>query len=90
MKGKLVWLKIFNTDFEEAVLCHIGEEKTFIDEGTDEQNKNIVAKLDGITYQQLFDIYFEYYSSHGMSFSTLQNMFEMLQIDDDWNKVKEE
>ena len=88
MNGKEVWLKVFNTDFEEAVLNYLDMEKDFEDEGTDEQNEDIVKRLEGWTYEKLFDIYLNYHG-HGLDFSTLKDMFEMLQIDEDWNKAKE-
>lgn len=89
MKGKDVWLKVFNTDFEEAVLGEIGIEKDFDDEGTDEENKEIVDALDGWTYERLFDCWFQYHGN-GLYFSDIKYIFELLQIDDDWNKAKEE
>lgn len=89
MKGMEVWLKIFNTDFEDAVLSEIGEEKNFVDEGCSHENKKIVDKLEGWTYAQLFNCYCNYHGSSGMDFATLVNIFEMLQIEDDWNKAKE-
>jgi hypothetical protein len=89
MDGNTVWKKVFNTDFEKAVLNELNIEKTFEDMGTDEENKEIVEALDGWTYERLFDCYFDYYG-HGFSFSDLVCMFDMLQIEDDWNKAKEE
>lgn len=91
MKGQDVWMRIFNTDFEEAVLAEIDETRNFEDQGTPEQNAKIIEKLDAYdyTFGELFDIYFSYYSCNGMSFDTLKDLFDMLQIEN-WNEVKDE
>lgn len=55
MNGKELWSKIFNTDFEDAILGVLELEKNFQDLGTDEENAEIVEALDGLTLMDMID-----------------------------------
>jgi hypothetical protein len=81
LTGKELWMKIFNTDFEEAALANLKLKKDFDDDGTDKENKEIVKKLEGHTLQDVVDWYLDYYG-HGMHASDIKDMVEMLQIED--------
>jgi len=79
MKGKEIWMRVFNTDLEEGVLADIQKEKNFEDEGTDEENKEIVEALEGWTLSKVVDVYF-YYNGDGVDSSVIRGLFDMLQI----------
>ena len=79
MNGKELWLRIFNTDFEEAVLSHLDFEKNFDDEGTDEENKEIVEALEGHTIEDIMNWRCNY-EGWGIDTSMIREMFEQLQV----------
>jgi len=81
MNGKELWMRIFNTDFEEAVLSHLNLEKNFEDEGTDEENKEIVEALEGKTLQDMIDYRCQYFG-YGIDSTDIRDMIEQLQIED--------
>lgn len=55
-----LWGVVFNTDLEEAVLSHLELEKDFVDMGTDEENADIVAALEGFNKGDILDWYCQY------------------------------
>ncbi len=81
MNGKELWLKIFNTDFEESVLTHLNLKKDFEDQGTDEENKEIVKALDGFKLSDIIDWHCVY-NGYGIDSSSIRSWIEMLQIED--------
>jgi hypothetical protein len=81
MNGKELWLKIFNTDLEKAVLSMLNLEKNFEDDGTDEENAEIVKALDGKKISDIVDYYLRYYG-HGMDCTDIRYLLiELLEID---------
>ena len=81
MNGKELWLRIFNTDLEESVLAHLGLEKNFEDEGTDEENAEIVKALDERELSDIIDWHCNYHG-YGIGASDIRSWIEMLQIED--------
>lgn len=61
--GMELWLKIFNTDLEEAYLSMNDLEKDFQDGGSDEENAEIVASLEGKNISNILDDYFQYHGN---------------------------
>ena len=89
MEGKELWGRVFNTDLEESVLAHLGLEKDFEDEGTDEENSEIVEALEGFDLSHIIDWHCQYIGC-GIDSSDVRSWIEMLQIEDietikDWN-----
>jgi len=90
MEGKELWLRIFNTDMEEPVLAFLEFEKDFEDEGTDEENKDIVEALEGKTLKDVVDWTCQYYG-YGLYASDIAHMIDILQIKNieeikEWNE----
>jgi hypothetical protein len=80
MKGIDLWKRVFNTDLEEAVLENLNLQKKFVDDGTPEENKEIVDALDGHSLADVVDWYFSY-NGNGISSSDIIDLFDMLQIE---------
>ena len=76
-----LWLKIFNSDLEEAYLSMNDLEKDFEDEGDEEQNAEIVASLEGKNISHIIDDYFQYHGNGVYASDLKYLLIDLLDLD---------